>query len=137
MNEIIAIAKRIAKVRKENGFSQAELANKTGINRGSVSAIEDGRQKPPIDFLARFVKTCNTTYDYIVEGKEDERHSMAFETMDSLREKVKILQGQIDVLHEVIQNLTKSRVTGTQNMDEFKDYIGKMMVNQNEIKQEQ
>ncbi|MTI30927.1 XRE family transcriptional regulator [Xanthovirga aplysinae] len=70
MADISTIGGRIALIRKENGFTQYDIAHKTGYKRSSIAAIESNNQNPPIDFLTKFVKICNTSYSVILEGKE-------------------------------------------------------------------
>lgn len=72
MADISTVGGRIATKRKECGFTQNDIAHKTGYKRSSVAAIESGNQNPPIDFLTKFVRICDTSYSYILEGLEEQ-----------------------------------------------------------------
>jgi len=57
------VGKRIAKLRKERGWTQADLAKATRISKGYISAIEEGRREPPAKTLIRIVFALGTTID--------------------------------------------------------------------------
>ena len=44
---------RISELRKDRGWNQKELAEKTGIRQSNISRIENGSASPTIDTLAR------------------------------------------------------------------------------------
>lgn len=45
------IGSAIKSKRKEQGYTQTELANKTGMSRTSIVNIENGKQYPPVHLL--------------------------------------------------------------------------------------
>jgi len=45
----------LKKHRQEKGWSQQQLAIKTGINRACIGAYEEGRAEPPLN---KFIKIC-------------------------------------------------------------------------------
>jgi len=45
------VGKRIAKLRKERGCTQADLAKGTGLSKGYIAAIEEGKKIPHIKTL--------------------------------------------------------------------------------------
>ena len=47
------IGKRIARLRKEKGWTQANLAKATGLSKGYIAAIEEEGKIPRIKTLAR------------------------------------------------------------------------------------
>ena len=46
MDETLVLRNHLAKVRKEKGLSQAELAKLVGVSRNTVSSIETGQYSP-------------------------------------------------------------------------------------------
>lgn len=46
MDETLVLRNHLAKVRKEKGLSQAELAKMVGVSRNTVSSIETGQYSP-------------------------------------------------------------------------------------------
>ena len=45
------VGERLARARRERGFTQAELAHRTGVPQPSISAIERGHANPTLDTL--------------------------------------------------------------------------------------
>lgn len=46
-------------IREKLGFTQAEVAEKCGLNRMTISQIERGKQKVSLDTLLRLLRTYN------------------------------------------------------------------------------
>lgn len=57
------IAERVARLRKERGFTQAELAAKVGIIQTIVSALENGALKLSGEMAARFALALGVSTD--------------------------------------------------------------------------
>lgn len=60
------IGERIAKIRKEKGFTQLELAEKIGITRSHVSKYEIGWIRLYDEMLIRFAIALDVSLDYLV-----------------------------------------------------------------------
>jgi transcriptional regulator with XRE-family HTH domain len=60
------IGQRIARLRKERGYSQEALAKKMGIVRVLVSDYEKGRLRPHPEMVARFALVFGVTADEII-----------------------------------------------------------------------
>lgn len=50
------IISQIIKVRSEQGLTQEELAEKTGIQRSNISRLESGNYNPSLEFLSRVAR---------------------------------------------------------------------------------
>ncbi len=50
------IISQIIKARDEQGITQAELAERTGIRQSNISRLEGGNYNPSIEFLSRVAK---------------------------------------------------------------------------------
>lgn len=61
------IGQRIAQLRKEQGMTQAELAERTGIQRAHITRIEAGRYSVGIDLLDKIAVALGMEVDF-VEG---------------------------------------------------------------------
>lgn len=46
MEDTLVLHNRLAKVRKEKGLSQSDLAKKVGVSRNTISSIETGQYSP-------------------------------------------------------------------------------------------
>lgn len=81
----IEIANRLVTLRKENGFSQEELASKLGISRQAVSKWERAESSPDTDNLIALARLYNVSLDALLESSiesiADEQFARARETM--------------------------------------------------------
>lgn len=50
------VISQIIKARDEQGMTQAELAERTGIRQSNISRLEGGNYNPTLKFLARVAK---------------------------------------------------------------------------------
>lgn len=64
-NKVLAI--RIKDLRNRNGFSQEELAEKTGLSLRTIQRIENGETEPRGDSLKRIATTFGVTPDEITD----------------------------------------------------------------------
>lgn len=62
--ERIYIGKRIAILRAQQGMTQQELAEKSGIKREHVSRIEAGKYSVGLDILSKVAKAFGTNIDF-------------------------------------------------------------------------
>lgn len=62
------IGQRIAQLRKEHGMTQAQLAERTGIQRAHITRIEAGRYSVGIDLLDKIAVALGMEVDF-VEGR--------------------------------------------------------------------
>ena len=58
------IGQRICDLRKQAGLSQAELAEKIGINSNNISRIEHGRYNVGFDMLQKIAEAFNSKIDF-------------------------------------------------------------------------
>ena len=61
-----ALNQRIARLRKERGYTQAELAKKMGITRELVSDYERGKIRPHYEMIIRFALAFKITTDELL-----------------------------------------------------------------------
>ncbi len=69
------IGDKIAELRKQNGMSQEELADRMGISRQSVSKWESGQSQPEIEKLLQLSELFHVSTDYLL--KEDTMPTVA------------------------------------------------------------
>ncbi len=69
-----AIGQRIARLRKEQGYSQEALAKKMGIVRILVSDYERGRIRPHPEMVARFALAFGITTDELIGFKASKKN---------------------------------------------------------------
>jgi len=76
----IEIANRLVELRKKNGYSQEELAEKLGLSRQAVSKWERAESSPDTDNLICLAKLYNVSLDELLNSDE---------TIDEIAENVK------------------------------------------------
>jgi transcriptional regulator with XRE-family HTH domain len=64
--DAMALGDRIRALRKEAGWSQAELAQHIGVDAGRVSRYESGRITPSADALVRLAESLNISIDHLL-----------------------------------------------------------------------
>lgn len=60
---------RIALLRAEKGWSQAELAKRIGVSASAVGMYEQGRREPSLALLVCLAQELDVTTDYLLTGK--------------------------------------------------------------------
>lgn len=68
MNVNKALGSTIRELRKSQGLSQEKLAEKAGLHRTYIGALERGEKSPTIDTLTKVVLALNTCLsDFFIE----------------------------------------------------------------------
>jgi len=63
--DIKDFGKRLAKVRKERGYTQEKLAEALGVHWNTIAKIESGMRKPSIELLVKIAELLNISIDYL------------------------------------------------------------------------
>jgi transcriptional regulator with XRE-family HTH domain len=62
----MSIGEKICTLRKENGWSQDELAEKIGGNGRHISRYENNKTVPSAEVIIRLAKALNVNIDYLL-----------------------------------------------------------------------
>lgn len=62
----MALGERIKTLRKEHGWSQADLAARIGADAGQISRYEGGKITPSVEALLRLADTFDVSCDYLL-----------------------------------------------------------------------
>lgn len=86
------LAEKIIKLRKQQGWSQEELAMKLGISRQSVSKWESTASIPDLDKIIKLSELFGVSTDYLLKDTEGEEEVVAYadETVIESQEKEKV-----------------------------------------------
>ena len=68
----MGIGDSIARLRRGKGWTQAELAQATGLSSGYIAAIEEGRVQPSLKTVAIIAEKLGTSIEEIREEKLSE-----------------------------------------------------------------
>ena len=99
----IEIANKLLKLRKENGYSQEELADKLGVSRQAVSKWERAESSPDTDNLIILARLYNVSLDDLLSDNESDEE-IRERTMDKENE-VKVDGSSISLTDDEGQTL--------------------------------
>ena len=72
---------RIAALRRDAGWSQAELGQRLRVSASAVGMYEQGRREPPAQMLVTIARTFRVTVDYLLEGTVPEQSAQSLNRM--------------------------------------------------------
>jgi HTH-type transcriptional regulator, competence development regulator len=81
------LGETIAKLRKEKGLSQYELADRLGFSRGKLSNYEQGSRQPDYDTLKKIADYFDVSIDHLL-GRE-EKGKTKEDSLDEINKLVK------------------------------------------------
>lgn len=64
---------RIAQLRQDRGFKQADLADLLHISASAVGMYEQGRRLPSLNTVISLCQIFDVTADYLLTGKEPQK----------------------------------------------------------------
>ena len=70
---------RIAALRREAGYSQAELAKQLKISPSAMGMYEQGRREPSVDTLVALSRVLQVSTDYLLTGTPNPQEQTALE----------------------------------------------------------
>lgn len=71
----MTLGDKLSKLRKENNYTQEQLASVLGVSRQSISKWESNIAYPETDKLIRISELFNCTLDYLLKDAEETRNS--------------------------------------------------------------
>lgn len=80
------LAEKISTLRKKNGWSQEELAEKMNVSRQSVSKWEGAQSIPDLEKILQLGQLFGVTTDYLLKDEiEDEEYTPTVDTVEKVR----------------------------------------------------
>jgi len=114
----LPLPERIKKLRKEKGWKQSDLAEKTGIDRNMISYYENGKYLPSADALMKIAEIFDVSIDYLLV--EDIQRKPLRQSIDS--EMVKYLN-ELDHLDAKDQEMIKYLINSLITKNKVKDLV--------------
>jgi len=103
------IGDRIARIRKEKGYTQVELSKRIGITQVLISSYERNRLRPPYEIITSLAQAFEVTTDELL-GLKEAQSIMKKPSLKILRRLNKIEQlpaSQQRALLQTIENFLK------------------------------
>ena len=92
---------RLAKLRKERGYSQYKLADLMGFTRGQIANYEQGKRKPNLEILLKIADFFSCSIDYLLGRTDDlKQHEGDFDIED-FEYKSKTLAAALEEISEL------------------------------------
>lgn len=91
MEEVMILADKIINLRKKNGWSQEELAEKLGVTRQSVSKYESAQSIPDLDKILKFSEIFGVTTDYLIKDELEEEEYVPSQMQENESESDRIV----------------------------------------------
>lgn len=101
--DTIKMGERIAKRRKELGYTQEQISEIAGLSQNFFACIERGTKNMRAENIGKLVKSLNVSADYILFGKVNE---MNYEYFSPLLEQLD--EVQIRCFTEITKNYLKA-----------------------------
>ena len=83
MEEVMILADKIINLRKKNGWSQEELAEKLGVTRQSISKYEGAQSIPDLDKIVKLSEMFGVTTDYLIKDELEEEEYAASQMQEN------------------------------------------------------
>lgn len=81
----IAIGKFIFKKRKEQNFTQEQLAERLGVSNKTISKWETGKCMPDYSIIEPLCQELNITLAELLDGEEDEKSIHTYDSQQILK----------------------------------------------------
>ena len=91
MEEVMILADKIINLRKKNGWSQEELAEKLGVTRQSVSKYEGAQSIPDLDKILKLREIFGVTTDYLIKDELEEEEYVPSQMQENESESDRIV----------------------------------------------
>jgi transcriptional regulator with XRE-family HTH domain len=72
MDSLIKFGNRVRQIRSNFGWSQEELADRTGLHRTYISGVERGNRNPTISVVFKFAQAFSMSPSDLLKTKDDD-----------------------------------------------------------------
>ena len=126
---------RIARLRKEKGFTQEDIANKFNISTQAISKWENDASSPDIMILRDLSNMLDVSIDYLLYGEEEQKVRVEKKDINKMIMRIKVLSSDGDdvsvnlpmtiILLAIEKGLSLPQIGGKEMLNNinFKDII--------------
>lgn len=107
---------KIARLRKERGWSQSELGERVGVHIAHLSRLENGKSQPSVELLQKLARVFEVTMDYLVDEEAEELAPVSVKDK-SLAERLDLLEQLDETDRQTVINVIDSMLTKKKMLD--------------------
>lgn len=100
----------LKKLRKQNNYTQLEVAKLLGIQQKRYSTYETGATEPNIDMLKNFSKLYNVSIDYIVGNETKGKTIYSEQQKSTITDLCELNDDYLELASKYIKNLLADQV---------------------------
>jgi len=108
--------RKLARLRKELGLSQAELGERVGVHIAHLSRLENGKSQPSVEMLWKIAHALGVSMDYLMDEDADEIAPVSVKDK-SLAKRIELLEQLDDTDRQTIINVIDSMLTKKKMLD--------------------
>lgn len=101
----MGLGERIRERRQEIGLTQDDLAKILEVTPQHISAIENDKRLPSLEFLVKLAKTLKVTTDYLLSGEE----AIVTPTISAIKADKKLSTRSRNALVNLVEELYEER----------------------------
>jgi transcriptional regulator with XRE-family HTH domain len=103
----MAVHDKIKELRKEKGWTQAELAERLDMHPVNLNKLEQGKNMPSADSLIRLSDIFNVSIDYLLSDEVQKKESTILKDKELLESFTKV-ERMDDKAKEIVKELLDS-----------------------------
>jgi len=110
----MTLGDRLKEIRKQKKLTLDEIASMTGVSKGTLSQIENGKVQPSTDNLIKICERLECSSDYLLLGIIKENHK------EEVQKEMTLTGGSVDLVEKLVYFAELSIVSKNQAI-EFKE----------------
>lgn len=99
------LAERLVKAREATGFSTADLAQRLGVRKSTLTSWETGKAEPRTNRLIMLAGLLSVSPTWLLCGRGTAPHEAGNAEVDSLKTSLSELRSMITAIGEHVQNI--------------------------------
>ena len=102
--------KNLRKIRKENGMTMKDLADKIGVSESAISQYENGKRQPGFETLKELSGIFNVSVDYLLDidsGNEFSISKQERELLEIYKKAKQSDKAHVNALAKAIEKILK------------------------------